>query len=102
MKLEIKKSPIAGANYEIWDEEQGRKIGYAYRKEDAEFIKNFGNLLKATKNLIAARAAIGEPELEPWKELEIAVATAEGRTPHTHTDDSGTFACPLGSACKGN
>lgn len=22
------------------------------------------------------------------------------KMPHYHTDDSGTFACPLGSACK--
>lgn len=34
---EIKKSPIAGANYEIWTP-LGKKAGFAYLQEDAAFI----------------------------------------------------------------
>lgn len=69
-------------------------------------------LIEVVKAFISSGVEFDNPgvgyvvmQVDRWKltEAKALIARAEG---HTHTDDSGTFTCQLGSACpdrrKGN
>jgi len=78
------RNPNDGAWYIDADDRQWiiRRTSVAGSDSEMEanvlLMCNAHNILMAAKNLLAARSAIGEEALEPWHELEAAIAKAEG------------------------
>lgn len=74
-RLVIQKSPIKGANYELWVEGEGRKAGYAYTEEDAG---HFVRAVNAHEALVEA-LQMALDEKEGWGHYAtIALNAAKG------------------------